>query len=101
MKIPSNPVGYYNAENNYRQFDPKVKQDDPLQQQQGIKEVGEQDKLSKITSDEKISTAAIFSNQELATLKVLFGYESKEDFSLYGRNEVHNVQSGMLLDVKG
>lgn len=100
MKIPSETIGLYNAGQDNRHFDNKVKQVDPVQQQGG-KRIVEADKNSKIDNDNQISTTAIFSNQELVTLKALFGYENQENFSMYGRNKIHNVQAGMLLDIKG
>jgi hypothetical protein len=101
MKITTNNIGIHSAEQSYKNFEHKIRQDEPVKQQQDIQAATNADKPDKTPAPEQIAPQKIFSNQELATLKALFGYESKENFTLYGKNRLHHANAGMLLDVKG
>lgn len=101
MKIPSNNPGIYSAEQSYRNFDHKVRQDEPLKPSQSAADAIKKETIAASGQEHQPSTKAVFSNQELAALKAFFGYDNQENFNLYGRNKIRNVQSGMLLDVKG
>ena len=43
----------------------------------------------------------VLTPKELEALKVLFNYDGGQDFTWYGKNQVRNIHSGFLLDVKG
>jgi hypothetical protein len=99
MRITTNNIGLYSPDHTYQNHDPKVKTDEKLQTEQNNVKIADTYKGQK--AENEVSHTKIFSNQELATLKALFGYENKNNQVLYGRNKLHNVHSGILLDVKG
>jgi len=99
MRIVTDKIGLYSPEQTYQNQSPKIKTDQkPQENDTAIKMT---DSYKGQVADREDKNLKIFSNQELATLKALFGYELDNNNSLYGNNKLHNVQSGILLDVKG
>jgi len=99
MRISTNNIGLYSPDHTYQNHDPKVKAEEKLQTDDKIVKLSDTYKGHR--AENEISNTKIFSNQELATLKALFGYENNNNQVLYGSNKLHNVHSGILLDVKG
>jgi len=48
-----------------------------------------------------VPRAKVLSFNEEATLHMLFGSQKPEEMTFYGRNKVHQIHKGHLLDVRG
>lgn len=93
MKIAGSNWHIPGAESLYRQFKPQAAPQETNPQKQA-----EESTVS--ANNNSTDPKSVLSARELDTLKALFGDSANGSF-YYGRNQVRNVSSGHLLDVKG
>lgn len=99
MRIASKSWPVKSAEQSYRKISPSVKK---IQKTSAVKETGKVTGLRKISNKKKndgFQPSDILSLEEKDALKMLFQEDSY--FNFYGQSKVHQVQPGMLLDLKG
>lgn len=98
MKIASKSWQIKSAEQNYQKISPSVKK---IRKASTVKETDKVRGLKKIAkkNTNDIKPSDVLSLEEKDALKMLFQEDSY--FSFYGHSKVHQVQPGMLLDLKG
>ncbi|RLD12376.1 hypothetical protein DRI50_09170 [candidate division KSB1 bacterium] len=98
MRISSKSWPVKNAEQSYQKISPSIKK---IRKTSAVKETEKTLGLRKISKkkNENFKPADILSLEEKDALKMLF--QDDNYFSFYGHTKVHQVQPGMLLDLKG
>ncbi len=96
MKVGNNNWNIRHVEQTYQQTRPTLK---PTRENTSAAKTNQSLKI-RTTAKTPIQPADILSPKEMATLRALF----EDQFSpsvFYGRNQVKNIHSGFLLDVRG
>ncbi len=98
MRISSKSWPVKNAEQSYQKISPSVQK---IRKTSAVKETGKVSAARKIAKkkNESFKPADILSLEEKDALRMLFQEDSY--FNFYGQSKVHQVQPGMLLDLKG
>lgn len=96
MNVTSKSWAINKTEQAYRQFEPKIRNNNSQNQHDPVSNQNNQVASGK----EKISARQVLSKTEIDTIRLLFEQPSP-NASLYGKNRVHSVQAGLFLDIKG
>ena len=99
MKIASKSWQIKSAEQSYQKINPslqKIRKTSAVKETEKVRGLR---KIAKKTNSKILQPADVLSLEEKDALKMLFQEDSY--FSFYGQSKVHQVQPGMLLDLKG
>ncbi len=99
MKIASKSWQIKSAEQSYQKINPslqKIRKTSAVKEAEKVRGLR---KIAKKTNAKILQPADVLSLEEKDALKMLFQEDSY--FSFYGQSKVHQVQPGMLLDLKG
>ncbi len=99
MKIASKSWQIKSAEQSYQKINPslqKIRKTSAVKETEKVRGLR---KIAKKTNAKILQPADVLSLEEKDALKMLFQEDSY--FSFYGQSKVHQVQPGMLLDLKG
>lgn len=97
MKIQAATREIHGAEQSYRRFEPRIKDNNKIDEQTNLLKAGNQ----KRSDTAQLSTNDVLTSMEIDSLTILFDNQLKNNFSLYGGAKVQNIQSGALLDIRG
>ncbi len=96
MRISSKLWQIKSAEQNYQKINPGVKK---IAKNPTVKSSGKTAGLKKSKKQNALQPADVLSIEEKDALKTLF--QNDQYFNFYGHSKVHQVQPGILLDLKG